>query len=82
FTPGSTLGISGNGTLRAGIVAVATMLASASGAIAAMLYTWLVNRKPDPSMMMNGMLAGLVAITAPSGFVSPLSGFIIGGVAG
>ncbi len=82
FNPGSTLGISGNGTLRASIVAVATMLASASGAIAAMLYTWLVNKKPDPSMMMNGLLAGLVAITAPSGFVSPLSGFLIGAVAG
>jgi Amt family ammonium transporter len=82
FNPGSTLGASGNGNLRIGLVAVCTMLASASGAIVAMAYTWIVNKKPDPSMMGNGLLAGLVAITAPSGFVSPLSGFIIGGIAG
>ncbi len=82
FNPGSTLGASGNGALRIGIIAVATMLASASGALAAMAYTWIVNGKPDPAMAGNGLLAGLVAITAPSGFVSPLNGFIIGAVAG
>jgi Amt family ammonium transporter len=82
FNPGSTLGASGNGNLRIGMVAVSTMLASASGAIVAMAYTWIVSKKPDPAMMGNGLLAGLVAITAPSGFVSPLSGFIIGAIAG
>ncbi len=82
FNPGSTLGASGNGNLRIGIVATTTMLASASGAIVAMAYTWLMNKKPDASYAANGMLAGLVAITAPSGFVSPLSGFIIGAIAG
>lgn len=82
FNPGSTLGASGNGNLRIGMVAVSTMLASASAAIVAMVYTWRAYGKPDPAMMANGLLAGLVAITAPSGFVSPLSGFIIGGVAG
>jgi Amt family ammonium transporter len=82
FNPGSTLGASGNGNLRIGIVATSTMLASASGAIVAMIYTWAVAKKPDPSMMGNGLLAGLVAITAPSGYVSPLSGFIIGAIAG
>jgi Amt family ammonium transporter len=82
FNPGSTLGASGNGNLRIGMVAVVTMLASASGAIVAMLWTWYFEKKPNPAMMGNGLLAGLVAITAPSGFVSPLSGFIIGGVAG
>jgi len=63
-------------------VAVATMLASCSAAIVAMCYTWIVYKKPDPAMMGNGLLAGLVAITAPSGYVSPFSGFIIGAVAG
>jgi Amt family ammonium transporter len=82
FNPGSTLGASGNGNLRIGMVAVATMLASCSAAIVAMCYTWIVNKKPDPAMMGNGLLAGLVAITAPSGYVSPFSGFIIGAVAG
>jgi len=82
FNPGSTLGASGNGNLRIGMIAVSTMLASASAAIVAMGYTWIVYKKPDPAMMGNGLLAGLVAITAPSGYVSPFSGFIIGAVAG
>jgi Amt family ammonium transporter len=82
FNPGSTLGASGNGTLRIGLIATATMLASASGALVAMAYTWFTTGKPDPAMSGNGLLAGLVAITAPSGFVSPLNGFIIGAVAG
>jgi Amt family ammonium transporter len=82
FNPGSTLGASGNGSLRIGLVAVATMLASASGAITAMFYTWIRSKKPDPGMMGNGLLAGLVAITAPSGHVSPLNAFVIGIVAG
>jgi Amt family ammonium transporter len=82
FNPGSTLGASGLGNLRIGIIATATMLASASGAFAAMLYTWATARKPDPGMMLNGMLAGLVAITAPSGYVSPYMAVLIGGVAG
>jgi len=82
FNPGSTLGAAGNGNLRIGLVAVATMLASASGALTAMLYMWITTGKPDPAMAANGMLAGLVAITAPSGFVSPMNAFIIGGVAG
>ncbi|MBX6771381.1 MAG: ammonium transporter [Chloroflexi bacterium] len=82
FNPGSTLGASGNGTLRIGLIATATMLASAAGALVAMAYTWFTTGKPDPAMSGNGLLAGLVAITAPSGFVSPLNGFIIGAVAG
>jgi Amt family ammonium transporter len=79
FNAGSTLA----GTdLRISVVAVNTMLASASGAIAAMFYMWLRYGKPDPSMAMNGMLAGLVAITAPCAFVNSVSAFIIGAVAG
>ncbi len=79
FNAGSTLA----GTdLRIGVVATNTMLASASGAIAAMLYMWLKYGKPDPSMAGNGMLAGLVAITAPCAFVNSVSAFLIGAVAG
>ncbi len=79
FNPGSTLA----GTdLRIGVVAVNTMLASASGAIIAVLYMWFRFGKPDPSMACNGMLAGLVAITAPCAFVNSVSAFIIGAIAG
>jgi ammonium transporter, Amt family len=80
FNPGSTLA----GTdLRISVVAVNTMLASATGAAVAVLWMWWVRgHKPDPSMMCNGMLAGLVAITAPSGFVSAGGAAIIGLISG
>ena len=80
FNPGSTLA----GTdLRIAIVAVNTMLASATGAVAATLWMWRIRgKKPDPSMMCNGMLAGLVAITAPCAFVNSASACIIGLVSG
>jgi ammonium transporter, Amt family len=82
FNPGSTFGAAGNGALRIGIVAVVTMLASGFGAFTAMAYTWWTEGKPNPGMMVNGMLAGLVAITAPSGFVGPVAGALIGAMAG
>ncbi len=79
FNPGSTLA----GTdLRIAVVAVNTMLAGAVGGFIAMMLMWLIFKKPDPSMMANGTLAGLVAITAPSAFVSALSAVIIGAIAG
>lgn len=79
FNPGSTLA----GTdLRIAVIAVNTMLASASGAIFSMLYMWFKYGKPDPSMSANGLLAGLVAITAPCAFVSSFWAFVIGAVAG
>ena len=70
FNPGSTLGASGNGNLRIGSVAVNTMLAGMAGAFGAMFYMWMRYGKPDASMSGNGLLAGLVAITAPCGFVN------------
>ena len=82
FNPGSMLGASGAGNLRIGVVATCTMLASATGAVGAMLYWWARYKKPDPSMCVNGMLAGLVAITAPSGWVDSMGACIIGLVAG
>jgi Amt family ammonium transporter len=58
------------------------MLASAGGALAAMIYMYATVKKPDPTMVVNGFLAGLVAITAASGFVSGPVGFLIGAIAG
>jgi Amt family ammonium transporter len=82
FNPGSTLGASANGNLRIGTIAVDTMLAGCTGPLGAMLYMWMKNGKVDASMSGNGLLAGLVAITAPSGFVSPVNSCIIGFIAG
>ena len=82
FNPGSTLGASGAGCLRIGSIAVNTMLAGCTGTFAAMLYMWMFKGKPDASMSGNGLLAGLVAITAPSGFVNTTGAAIIGAVAG
>jgi len=82
FNPGSTLAASGNGALRIGSIAVNTMLAGCTGSFGALLYMWMRYGKPDASMSGNGLLAGLVAITAPSGFVNTVSSAIIGLVAG
>ena len=82
FNPGSTLGASGNGALRIGSIAVNTMLAGCTGSFGAILYMWIRYGKPDASMSGNGLLAGLVAITAPSGFVNTIGATIIGLVAG
>jgi Amt family ammonium transporter len=82
FNPGSTLGASANGNLRISSVAVNTMLAGMAGSFSAMYYMWLRYGKPDASMTGNGLLAGLVAITAPSGFVNPMGSVIIGLIAG
>jgi Amt family ammonium transporter len=82
FNPGSTLGASAAGCLRIGSVAVNTMLAGCTGTFGALLYMWWTKGKPDASMSANGLLAGLVAITAPSGFVNPTGSAIIGLIAG
>ncbi len=58
-----------------------TAIAGAFGAVAAMLYITRKTGKPDPGMMANGMLAGLVAITAPCAFVSPWAAAVIGVIA-
>jgi Amt family ammonium transporter len=82
FNPGSTLGASGAGNLRIGSIAVNTMLAGCTGSFGALLYMWIRFGKPDASMSGNGLLAGLVAITAPSGFVNTVGAVIIGFSAG
>lgn len=67
---------------RIGLIAVNTILAGGAGAIVSTLYLWFRFGKPDPSMMCNGLLAGLVAITAPCAFVAPWAAVFIGAVAG
>jgi Amt family ammonium transporter len=79
FNPGSTLA---GGDLRIAVVATNTMLAGTGGAMAALFWVWKRLGKPDPSMLANGMLAGLVAITAPCAFVNSVSAVTIGIVAG
>jgi Amt family ammonium transporter len=59
-----------------------TAIAAAFGAIAGMMWITRRTGKPDPGMMANGMLAGLVAITAPCAFVAPWAAAVIGVVAG
>ena len=63
------------------VAATNTAIAGAFGSIAAMLYITRKTGKPDPGMMVNGMLAGLVAITAPCAFVSPWAAAVIGTIA-
>ena len=79
FNAGSSL--AGN-DLRIGIVATNTMLAGGAGALSALFYMYARGMKADPGMIANGMLAGLVAITAPCAFVTSISSVIIGIIAG
>jgi Amt family ammonium transporter len=79
FNPGSTLGAT---DLRISVVAVNTNLAAVAGSATAMLLWYRLFGKPDITMACNGMLAGLVAITAPCAFVGPTSAVIIGVLAG
>ncbi len=78
FNPGSTT----TGDSSIGYIAVTTNLSAAAGAIAAMMTAWVILKKPDASMALNGALAGLVAITAPCDGVSPMASIIIGIVGG
>ncbi len=80
FNAGSTL--SGN-DFRLAVVAVNTLLAGGAAALSATAYSMLKNGgKIDPGYVVNGLLAGLVAITAPCAFVTSLSAVIIGLIAG
>jgi Amt family ammonium transporter len=83
FNPGSTLAvITGDKLGYFGYVALTTNLAAAAGAVSGALTAWLVLKKPDISMMLNGVLAALVAVTAASGFVAPWAAVVIGLVSG
>jgi len=74
FNPGSTTTAGGD----MGYIAVTTNLAAAAGAIGAMVFSWVLFKKPDASMSLNGALAGLVSITAGCATVSPVSAIVIG----
>ena len=83
FNPGSTLGVvSGERIGYFGYVALTTNLAAAAGAMGGIATAWLVLKRPDISMMLNGVIAALVAVTAASGFVAPWAAVVIGLVAG
>jgi len=79
FNAGSALAASDP---RIGVIAANTMLASSAGALTALLYLWQRFKKPDIAMACNGLLGGLVAITAPCAFVGPQAAILIGVVAG
>ena len=79
FNPGSTLGAT---DLRISVIAINTNLAAVAGAATAMMFWYFKFGKPDISMACNGMLAGLVAITAPCAFVGPNAAVLIGIIAG
>ena len=83
FNPGSQLAIASYGDLNAVmLIAVNTTLAAAAGAVFAMVTSWVVDKKPDLGMALNGILAGLVGITALPDGVTNSEAIIIGAVAG
>ncbi|WP_322489735.1 ammonium transporter [Chloroflexus sp.] len=83
FNPGSQLAIASQGDADAvAMVAVTTNLAAAAGALGALFTAWLRYGKPDLGQTLNGVLGGLVAITAGCAYVDPLSSIIIGFIAG
>ncbi|WP_325176762.1 ammonium transporter [Paenibacillus alkalitolerans] len=79
FNAGSTLGV-GDGFF--GYVGFTTMIATAGGAVASLFISWMLSGKGDITTMLNGSLAGLVAITASCAFVEPWAAVVIGLVAG
>jgi ammonium transporter, Amt family len=79
FNAGSTISVEG---AFFGFVAINTNLAAAAGTIAALLISWVVTGKADVPMMLNGALAGLVAITASCAFVDTWAAVVIGFIAG
>ncbi|MDR1176872.1 MAG: ammonium transporter [Treponema sp.] len=68
--------------LNIGRVAVTTCLAASAGAVSSLIVSWIWFKKPDCSMTLNGLLAGLVGITAPCAVVSPGASIVIGFIAG
>jgi ammonium transporter, Amt family len=78
FNPGSELAADG----AVITVALNTMLAAAAGGVATTVVIWLKAGKPDLAMIGNGVLAGLVSITAPCGAVNPVMSIVIGAIGG
>ena len=82
FNPGSTLGLSGGGAALAAQVAVNTTLAAGAGGAAAVLLSMYHYKVADTGLVVNGILGGLVAVTAGCGFVDPYAALIIGAIGG
>ncbi|MDX6514273.1 MAG: ammonium transporter, Amt family [Gaiellaceae bacterium] len=82
FNPGSTLSVDFGGFGFFAYVATTTNIAAAAGCLGGLITSYIVLKKPDISMMLNGVLAALVAITAASGFVAPWAAIVIGLVSG
>ena len=83
FNPGSQLAFTGAANIKVVMtVAVNTTLAGSAGAIVAMFVSWILTKKPDLTMSLNGALAGLVAITANCHCVTNIEAIIIGSIAG
>ncbi|MGO4537583.1 ammonium transporter [Paenibacillus sp. 2TAB19] len=80
FNAGSSI-TAGDGSFF-GFIAVNTQLGAAGGAIAALIVSWMFVGKSDIGAMLNGALAGLVAITASCAFVEPWAAIVIGLIAG
>ncbi len=78
FNPGSTT--VGDGSI--GRIAVTTNLSAAAAAVASMITAWIITKKPDASLTLNGALAGLVAVTASCDAVTPMGALWIGLIAG
>jgi Amt family ammonium transporter len=78
FNPGSTTAANTD----IAMIAVNTTLAAAAGAVGAMFMSWIMFKKPDATMTLNGVLAGLVGITAGCANVLPASAVLIGLIAG
>ncbi len=79
FNAGSTTAVAGGSFA---VIAVATNIAAAAGAIGAMVTSWFAFKKPDPSLTLNGALAGLVAITAGCDVMTPAMAALTGGLGG
>jgi len=82
FNPGSTLSVDFGGIGFFAYVALTTNIAAAAGVLGAVITSWIVVKKPDLSMMLNGAIAALVAITAACAFVAPWAAIVIGFVSG
>jgi ammonium transporter, Amt family len=78
FNPGSTLSVDFGGIGFFAYVALNTNIAAAAGVVGAVATSWAIVKKPDLSMMLNGAIAGLVAITAACAFVAPWAAIVIG----
>ncbi|NOS68090.1 MAG: ammonium transporter [Candidatus Peribacteraceae bacterium] len=79
FNPGSTMAVDARSIAH---IALTTNLAAAAGTLTALLASWYLQKKPDLSMIINGTLGGLVAVTAGCDAVSMAGAVVIGGIAG